>query len=264
MRRHIASAPAGRVRLRDGRALTFRSAGPRDGFPVVYCHGAIGAPRWGTDQLDRLLEERGIRYVMVNRPGFGGSDPFPGRRVIDFADDLGQLMSALGYGRFSVVGVSAGAPYALACGWGMPDRISALVAVSSLGPPEGDGASAGLRYRLVLWPFGPGPVRERLASVSLRALGLARDTAPAAMIADYRVCRAPWGFDPASLRIPVTLYHGRADLLIPLAHGRRLASAIPTCTGCAEAAGGHFFYSRAVGEIMLGLVPAAPAAALAA
>lgn len=36
-----------------------------------------------------------------------------------------------------------------------------------------------------------------------------------------------WGFDPAEIGVPVSLWHGGQDLLIPLAHGEWLAANIP-------------------------------------
>lgn len=247
--------PAGVVRLPDGRSVTFSAAGPEDGFPIVYCHGAIGSPRWRTPALERLIERLSIRYLMVNRPGFAGSDPSPGRTVVDFARDLGEVMTALGYWRFSVVGVSAGAPYALACGWALAERLGGLAAVSPLGPPDGFGASRGLRYRVPSVGFGPGRVRLTLARLCLSGLGLHGDTPTAAMIDDYLVCRRHWGFDPADMPVPVTLWHGEADRLVPLAHARALAAAIPDCTARVAPGGGHFFYSRSLTEIITSLVP---------
>jgi pimeloyl-ACP methyl ester carboxylesterase len=246
---------AGCVHLRDGRAITFSSAGPQDGFPVIYCHGAIGSPRWRTAELDRLTERLRIRYLMLNRPGFAGSDPSPGRTVLDFARDTGEVMSILGHRRFSVVGVSAGAPYALACGWALAERLVALAAVSPLGPPDGRGAIRGLRYRAPLVPFGKGRGGSVLAHVCLRALGLKGETPTAAMIDDYLVCRRHWGFDPADMRVPVTLWHGGNDRLVPLAHARALAAAIPGCTARVAPGGGHFFYSGSLAEIVESLVP---------
>jgi pimeloyl-ACP methyl ester carboxylesterase len=251
----LSIGPAGAVRLPDGRSITFSSAGPEDGFPIVYCHGAIGSPRWRTAALDRLIERLSIRYLIVNRPGFAGSDPSPGRTVVDFARDLGEVMSRLGHRRFSVVGVSAGAPYALACGWALAERLVGLAAVSPLGPPDGRGACRGLRYRAPLVPFGSARVGPALAQVSLRALGLHGDTPTAAMIDDYLVCRRHWGFDPADMRVPVTLWHGAADRLVPLAHARALAAAIPGCTARVAPDGGHFFYSRSLAEIVGSLLP---------
>jgi pimeloyl-ACP methyl ester carboxylesterase len=252
--------PAGLVRLPGGRSVTFSAAGPEDGFPVVYCHGAIGSPRWHTPGLDVVIERLSIRYLVVNRPGFGGSDPSPGRTLVDFAHDVGEVMSVLGYGHFSVVGVSAGAPYALACGWALAERVTALAAVSPLGPPDGAGASAGIRYRIPLVPFGSGRVGPILAHLGLGALGLRGQTCARAMIDDYRVCRRHWGFDPADLRVPVTLWHGRADRLVPLAHVLALAAAIPDCAARVDPDGGHFFYSRRLGEILGSLLPEAATA----
>jgi pimeloyl-ACP methyl ester carboxylesterase len=247
----------GIARLRDGRCVTFSSAGPLDGFPVVYCHGAIGSPRWWTPELDALTQRLRIRYLVVNRPGFGGSDPCPGRTVADFALDLAELMDLLGHGRFSVVGVSAGAPYAIACGWALPDRIAALAAVSPLGPPDGAGSSAGLRYRVPLIPLRAGRCAPILAGLCLRALRLGCQTAPAAMIDDYAVCRRHWGFDPADVRIPVIVWHGRGDRLVPLAHMLTLAAAIPMSTAYVDPAAGHFFYSKRLTEIVEALIPGA-------
>jgi pimeloyl-ACP methyl ester carboxylesterase len=73
---------------------------------VVYLHGAIGSPRWRTPHLDALIARLGIRYVVVDRPGFGGSDPSPGRTVAAFARDVEDLVDALAFERFSVVGGS--------------------------------------------------------------------------------------------------------------------------------------------------------------
>lgn len=251
----LSIGPAGAVRLPDGRSITFSAAGPADGFPIVYCHGAIGSPRWWTPDLGRLTERLSIRYLLVNRPGFAGSDPSPGRTVADFARDLGEVMSSLGHRRFSVVGVSAGAPYALACGWALAERLVGLAAVSPLGPSSGRGASRGLRYSVPLVPFGSGPMGPALAGACLRAMGLHGGTPTAAMIGDYQVCRRDWGFDPGEMSFPVTIWHGGADPLVPLAHVRALAAAIPGCTTRVAAGGGHFFYSRSLAEIVASLLP---------
>ena len=247
---------AGVVRLRDGRRVTFVAAGPEEGFPVVYCHGAIGSPRWHTPGLVEVIEQLGIRYLVVNRPGFAGSDPWPERTVADHARELDELMSILGYGRFSVVGVSAGAPYALACGWALAGRLVGLAAVSPLGPPDGPGASPSFRYKVPLVPFGSPRLGPALAHASLGALGLRRRTCARAMIDDYLVCRRAWGFDPCELQIPVTLWHGRGDRLVPLAHTLALAAAIPGCEARVDHHGGHFFYSRRLTEILRRLLPA--------
>jgi pimeloyl-ACP methyl ester carboxylesterase len=222
---------------------------------VVYLHGAIGSPRWRTHGIDEVISHYGIRYLVVNRPGFGGSDPSPGRSVVDFASDLGEVMSALGHRRFSVVGVSAGGPYALACGWVLAERIVALAAVSPLSPATGRRVRADVRYWLPLVPFGT-PHGHAIAHVCLRAARLHRQTPARAMVEDYRVCRRRWGFSLGDVRVPVTLWHGRVDRLVPLSHTLELAAAIPNSTALVDHDGGHFFYSSRLGDIVRTLLPA--------
>jgi len=44
---------------------------------------------------------------------------------------------------------------------------------------------------------------------------------------DNLACVAPWGFEPADIRVPVLLLHGTQDLMAPPTHGRWLAAQIP-------------------------------------
>jgi pimeloyl-ACP methyl ester carboxylesterase len=122
------------VPLPDGRRLAWSSGGAGDGVPVLYLHGAIGTPVRRTPELDALIAALGIHYIAISCPGFGLSDPCPGRRIADFAADVEHLADHLGLGRFAVVGVSAGGPYAIACARALPERAIATAAVSSLSP----------------------------------------------------------------------------------------------------------------------------------
>jgi pimeloyl-ACP methyl ester carboxylesterase len=235
--------------------MAYSAVGSGRGYPVVYLHGAIGSPRWRTPALDAAIEALGLRYVLPERPGFGGSDPDPGRTVAGYADDIEQLADALGWRRFAVVGVSAGAPYALACGWAMPERVGAVAAVSTLPPPRaGRSGRFRLRYRVPQIVFGTPALGRVLASASLAAMRLRRLTPPRAMVEDYDVCCRPWGFEPEEIPGPVTLWHARRDRLVPASHALRLASALPAGAPAVEPRGGHFFFRSRVREILAGLV----------
>jgi pimeloyl-ACP methyl ester carboxylesterase len=50
---------------------------------------------------------------------------------------------------------------------------------------------------------------------------------------------APWGFDPASIRIPVMLLQGRQDQFVPPAHGEWLARRIPNVDARMLPSDGH-------------------------
>jgi pimeloyl-ACP methyl ester carboxylesterase len=57
----------------------------------------------------------------------------------------------------------------------------------------------------------------------------------------------PWGFDLARLAVPVFLWQGSDDLMVPFAHGQWLAGAVPGVTAHLERGQGHL--SIAVGSI---------------
>ena len=48
-----------------------------------------------------------------------------------------------------------------------------------------------------------------------------------------------WGFDLAALDVPVTVWQGREDLMVPFAHGEWLASAVPGARACLLPDDGH-------------------------
>jgi pimeloyl-ACP methyl ester carboxylesterase len=81
---------------------------------------------------------------VVERPGYGFSDRKPGRRVVDWPDDVRQVADRLGLERFSVYGYSGGGPHALACAARLGDRVAAVAAVSSVGVPGVAGAFEGM------------------------------------------------------------------------------------------------------------------------
>lgn len=111
----VADAVDYQLRLPDGRSLAFAQWGERAGQVVMFCHGGqvsrLMAPAWVS--AAQTLE---IRVISADRPGIGRSDFYEPRSILDWPGDVAELMSHLGVERFSVVGVSAGAPYALACG----------------------------------------------------------------------------------------------------------------------------------------------------
>lgn len=70
-----------------------------------------------------------------------------------------------------------------------------------------------------------------------------------------------WGFDIADIRTPVYLWHGDADLVIPLHHGQRLAELIPNSRLSVVAGQGHLSMLDAAEEaidLILTHAPEAP------
>jgi pimeloyl-ACP methyl ester carboxylesterase len=155
----------GTLRLHDGRALRYGTWGPPHGTPVFGFHGG------GLCRLQHYGDDApaaaGVRLVLPDRPGYGGSDPRPGATLLDGAGDVEELADALGIDRFAVFGVSAGGPLALACGVRLRRRVAAAGLVSSVGPYVDEPA---------LLPCLRPEARE-LVELALRDSGAAEDVA---------------------------------------------------------------------------------------
>lgn len=129
----------GSAQTPDGRTLAFLERGPADGAPVVLCHGTPGS-RLARPPDAELYERHGVHVVCYDRPGYGRSDPKPGRSVVDAAADVEAIADALGFERFAVVGGSGGAPHALACGARLGDRVLRVGALVTVAPWDTSGS----------------------------------------------------------------------------------------------------------------------------
>ncbi len=281
------------VRLADGRRLNYSETGPVCGSPVFYCHGAIGTPVRRSVDLEAITAELGVRYIAVSRPGIGGSDPAPGRAVLDFASDLAEVADALSVERFAVVGVSAGGPYALAAARRLPDRVTRAGVCSSLSPlcaphrtpgmqlrirlalavlsrAPGGCAAAGdlvlpvirrhpeLLSRVIAAHAAPGE-RDRLRQPDERCAASSSFLDAAAggvrgMVEDFLVYSREWGFSAQDIGVEVHLWHGLADPLVPIEHALALSVTLPRCRVFFDPDEGHHFFRRRLGTILAMLI----------
>jgi pimeloyl-ACP methyl ester carboxylesterase len=122
----------------DGRTLTVREGGDPAGFPVLSISGTPGSSTIYPPHA-RDAQERGIRLVSYDRPGYGGSTRLKGRRIADCTSDISAVCDALDIDRFCVWGISGGGPHALAAAALLPDRVIAAAALASVAPYDADG-----------------------------------------------------------------------------------------------------------------------------
>ena len=60
----------------------------------------------------------------------------------------------------------------------------------------------------------------------------------------------PWTFRPEEIRIPVRLWHGEADAVVPVGMGRYLAAAIPGCRAEFIPGAGHYLVFDRIGPFL--------------
>lgn len=70
----------------------------------------------------------------------------------------------------------------------------------------------------------------------------------------------PWGFSPGDVSTGVHIWHGLDDLVVPVAHARHLASAMPQAQLVTYPGEGHLVGITHWAEILAALVPVSPAA----
>jgi pimeloyl-ACP methyl ester carboxylesterase len=126
------------VRTADGRALAIREAGDPGGRPVLVHMGTPNSRLlYGPNVADAAA--RGLRLISYDRPGYGGSDPQPGRSVADCASDVRAICAALDVRQLAMWGISGGGPHVLACAALLPDLVVAAASLASPAPYDADG-----------------------------------------------------------------------------------------------------------------------------
>jgi pimeloyl-ACP methyl ester carboxylesterase len=271
---------SGEFRSDDGRLVAFSRYGPTDGRKVIFHYGTPGT-RHLSPRTTEVLVSQGAQVLVLDRPGYGPSTRWPGRRVADVAGDVAMMADLHGWDRFAVWGGSGGGPHALACANLLKDRVERCASVVGPAPYDADGLN---------WLDGmsPGNVEEfhraREGESAFRPLveRLAREAVEAvqagevALSSDYELSAAdlsalrnrladptyldrtvaahidgvdgwiddsialmePWGFDPADIAVPVSIWYGPDDVLCPRAHAEWLLSYIPSAERH-ELPGGH-------------------------
>jgi pimeloyl-ACP methyl ester carboxylesterase len=266
------------VRLPDGRRLDMRVSGPAGGRPLVFHHGTPGAAT-PVRALERAAHARGLRLVTTSRPGYGDSSRQPGRSVVDVAADTAAVLAAIGAERCLIAGWSGGGPHALACGARLSAAAAVLVIagvapyeaegldwMSGMGEENITEFSAAIHGEDELRSYLLSE-REQLKEVTAAGIvssleTLLPDVDRAVLTGEFGediaasfreavrtgvegwldddlAFTSRWGFSLTEISVPVVLWQGSADLMVPFSHGQWLASQLPGASAHLEEGEGH-------------------------
>jgi pimeloyl-ACP methyl ester carboxylesterase len=267
----------GRVRLPSGRRLGYAECGNPSGPLVLYFHGTPGA-RLEIILMAEEASAAGVRLVSVERPGIGLSDYRAGRRILDWPRDIAYFVDALGYAgtSFGVIGMSGGAPYALACVKCIPQRLTHVALVAGhtpLSAPVQPGNQDRLiafvtrRPRLARIGFNvairtlhrnPGKMARTVAgnwsasdrqlimcnpqyfATLIRTLNEATRCGADAILRDVQLLGSNWGFRPCDLPpASVSIWQGGCDPIAPPSMGRYFQQQIAGSELIIDPAAGH-------------------------
>ena len=263
----------------DGRTVGWLMRGPEDGQVVGWLHGQPGSRRdvrvFSEDELTRHR----IRFLAIDRGGYGQTDP-AGMDRRDVAQDLLSVADHLHVDQLPVMAVSMGGIYALAAAVVAPHRVSKVVLVSAHVMPYDDAAvvallSAAEQADVENLRRGPTPELEaeyaQMAAATVAdPVGLLQELARGWSPREQSLAKSPWieqvaeslrfglatghvgyfedglrtvqplEFDLFDVGCPVRAVHGTIDDLEPYANLERAAAVLPDCAILALPGMGHY------------------------
>jgi pimeloyl-ACP methyl ester carboxylesterase len=117
---------------------------------IFFFHGMPGSRICGRS-WNKLCHRLDVRLICIDRPGYGLSTPST-RCLTDWPSDVLSLADHLHIDKFSVIGGSAGGPFALACARFIPStRLRGTTVVCGIGPLD---AIVPFGWRWAKWLVG--------------------------------------------------------------------------------------------------------------
>jgi pimeloyl-ACP methyl ester carboxylesterase len=254
------------VTLGDGRKLEIQVAGKPQSNAIVFHHGTPGASNTWNSWMTEVSRLGGFTFS-YSRPGYGQSDRHEGRTVRSNANDISEVLELLGITQIVSIGWSGGGPHALADSTLPQSRgVISIAGVGVYGEEdldflEGMGEENHVEFGAAVQ--GPEAIEDWMQKYSpeiavvteeqiIEAFGgligeadkkALREGAAEETAASYRKSLEisyygwldddlafvqPWGFDITKISVPVELWQGNDDFMVPHAHGYWLEKQIPT------------------------------------
>jgi pimeloyl-ACP methyl ester carboxylesterase len=284
--------------LADGRTLEVRASGPEDGLALVIQHGTPGSlarfrvfeeqaerrglrlvtysrPGYGSStrqpgrvvadvaaDLEAVLDHLGAERCVTL--GWSGGGPHALACAALLPSRVAAVASVAGVGPFGRDDLD------FMAGMGEENVVEFGAAVAGAGDltPALQGAAEALRdaepadlieAMSTLLPPADRAALDGQNGTDLAAMMTAGlQTGADGWIDDDLAFVAPWGFDPAAIRVPVSVWQGEEDLMVPFAHGRWLAEHIPGAAVHLQPGRGHLsIFFENIDEIFDELVAAA-------
>ena len=265
------------LKLSDGRTIEVTSAGTPNGKAVVFHHGTpSGSCAWD-DWIEAVAANGGFG-IAYSRPGYGSSSRKRGRTVVSNTSDITEILNHFGITQHVSVGWSGGGPHALAdttlsgsrgaitiAGVG-PYDVDDLDFLEGMGQENHDEFGAALAGHDALEHWMEHNT-EGLATLTGDQVidafgGLIGDADKKSLTAEVANHMAEgfhqalrngyfgwmdddfafienWGFKLDEIKVPVEIWQGNDDFMVPHAHGVWLEQHIPTAKLNFVAGEGH-------------------------
>ena len=280
--------PLHEIPLPDGRILAVAEYGDPAGKPLFFFHGTPGSHLLA-GLIAEEAKKNGFRLFAPDRPGLGFSSQHPARTYGSFAEDIAVALDYLKLPQTALIGISGGGPYALGMAAKHSARLSKVVLLSPWWFPHGVAdAKHGLNpvIRSFAWLCEHAPAITKLTAKLASKVGkkhpeqvvanmkrhatrddkklLADPALSTQLVQDVAMSfRQEWSgqwretqlcfekpdIDVAHIQLPIDIFHGMEDNIVPFHYAQKLAASLPHGTLHADAEGGHFVALRLQEEV---------------
>lgn len=280
--------------LTNGRDLSWVEYGDSRGSPVILTMGtpssAIGAAAF-----DGAAKRADLRLISLDKPGYGQSSRHPRRSIVDYGQDVAQLVDQLGLDQVLLAGQSGGGPHAMSAAAALGDRAIRLLLVSTYGPVEEPlmrkatnsfmrmtgwqarhapallkltihimrpilGSASRLeRFSRIMAATLPSRERATLDLDEVKHLNRGSEDGyrnPSAVFDEFFALGRPWGFDPEEIKTNTRLWHGTLDTSCHITLARQLAQRLPDGTLRELEGYGHMWFDAHLDEAFAWLADA--------
>ena len=253
------------LKLTDGRFLEYFDNGIASTSAIVFHHGTPAHASLWASWLD-FAASHGVRALSYSRAGYGISDRNEGRTVHSNNDDIRELLDSFGIRDFVSIGWSGGGPHALATTSLTGSKGAITLAgvgeygatdldfLAGMGPENEEEFGEALKGEAAISAWMEknalsykevteneirealggligdadkkaleGPIADAYATSVRKGLAVSFD----GWIDDDIAFIQPWGFNLADIKVPVLIWQGDQDLMVPHAHSYWLEKHIP-------------------------------------
>ena len=276
--------------LADGRNLNLLIGAGNGETAIIFHHGTPSCAFIWKPWVEHF-EELGIKSIAYSRAGYYKSDRKVGRDIVSVNSDISEVLDHFSVDSFVAVGWSGGGPHALAstldprcksavvlAGVGMYDQPD-LDFLAGMGEENVDEFGHALKGETELskWMDANAKNLKTITGEELRtsistlfsksdiitmqrkdysdglaeAFRLSLEVSYSGWIDDDLAFTKDWGFTLDQVKIPVAIFQGDEDLMVPGAHGRWLHERLQNSTLRMLKGEGHLsFFSTSQDEIL--------------
>lgn len=235
------------IALNNDHKISYQTYGKGENTIILF-HGLVGGSWLDPDTLPHI-NEANVRIVALERVGYGSSSQFELNNVNDWEPIIWQVIKELNITAADVIGISAGAPYAYASAFFLPNIIKKIWILSGVPAVYEESILAHykendqIEYKKFL-ETDVSEIQDYYVKQLQSYLNHFRENGKRhfiktieeninqkcyGMALESKLQILPWNIDLSKINQPVVMYHSKEDEMIPFMAAKEMSRNFKTC-----------------------------------